>query len=42
MTKAALLTLIVFAVLLLAAGKWIVDGLKGIATPTKQRRARFA
>jgi hypothetical protein len=42
MSKVALVSLVLIAVLLLAVGKWIVDGLKGIATPNRPRRVRFA
>ena len=42
MSKALLLTLIVVAVVVLALGKWIVDGLKGISHPRRPARARFA
>jgi hypothetical protein len=40
MEKLALLTVLFIALLVLAVGKWIVDGLKRIANPT--RRPRYA
>jgi hypothetical protein len=41
MSKVAFLSFVVVAVLLLAVGKWIVDGLMGIARPSRPR-PRFA